>query len=97
MLCIYDVKPSEITLKTRDLASLNVDKFCLILNEFFIYEDFELDTLDGCVENYNSVLQALLISLAPFREIVIKSRLNQPWYNNELRNLKRKTPSRKKG
>ena len=68
----YDMKPSEITLKTRDLASLNVDKFRLILNESFIHEDLELDTLDGCVENYNSVLQAPLHSLAPFREIVIK-------------------------
>ena len=93
----YDMKPSEITLKTRDLASLNVDKFCLILNESFIHEDLELDTLDGCVENYNSVLQASLNSLTPFREIVIKPRPNQPWYNNELRNFKRKkTPSRKK-
>ena len=87
---VYDMKPSEITLKTRDLASLNVDKFRLILNESFIHEDLELDTLDGCVENYNSVLQASLNSLAPFREIVIKPRPKQPWYNNELCNLKRK-------
>ena len=40
-----DVKPSEIILKTRDLASFNMVKLHLILNESFIYEDLELDTL----------------------------------------------------
>ena len=85
-----EVKPTKVSVTTRNLALIDLEKFQQLIKESLSFDNFEQLTLDQCIEMYNSTIKQSLNGLAPAVERMIKPRPNQPWFNSELKLLKRK-------
>ena len=85
-----EVKPTKVAVTTRNLALLDLEIFQQLIKEPLSYDNLEQLSLNECIEMYNSTIEQSLNELAPVVETMIKPRPNQPWFNSELKSLKRK-------
>ena len=79
-----------MSVTTRKLALVDLDKFQQLIEESLSFDNFEQLTLDQCIAMYNSTIKQSLNDLAPAVERMIKPRPNLPWFNSELILLKQK-------
>ena len=89
-------KSDKIIIKSRNLRLLDKKHFQEHLKNNFLGVEFESMPLCSCINAYNYKLQNSLDKIVLVTKKEVNSRPNQPWFNAELRTLKRKKTSNRK-
>ena len=87
-LCIARPEPVKMEITTRKLHKIDINAFRLDILNSSLYTSPESD-LDLLVAQYDFVLNDLKDKHAPIITQTIKCRPNAPWYNDDLREMKR--------
>ena len=86
-LSIKKLKPITRTKLVRQISKVRDDQW----NDEFNTDNVELNSkLDILVSSFSSELKWVYNTLAPEKECKVNLRLKQPWYDNEMKELKRK-------
>ena len=86
----FKQKPNKVIIKSRNLRLLHKKYFQEHLRNNLLGVEFESMPLCFYINAYNSKLQNSLDEIAPVTKKEVNFRPNQPWFNAEVRTLKRK-------
>lgn len=90
--CILDCSrppPSKLLVKYRDMKNLNTNRFVEEIKSSKLLTDPE-SNICNLTTQYNNTLSSLLEKYAPEKQRLVTLRPNSPWYDDELREEKRK-------
>ena len=79
--------PDPEVVSYRNLRSINMDEFLSDIKSHTFSED---SPVDEAVDEYNTVLGDILVKHAPIKTKVLSATRHAPWYNEDIRNAKRK-------
>ena len=86
-LSIKKLRPKQLTAMVRQTSKVSDQQW----NDEFNPDNVDLTSkLDTLVSSFNTELRRVYDTLAPQKEIKVNTRPKQPWYDREIKTLKRK-------
>ena len=82
--------PEKLVIHSRNLKIFDINMYQECLANYFTKIDVELVSLASHINEYNYGIKTSLDEISPLVKRTIKYRLYQCWFNDELRELKKK-------